>query len=518
MDKIQDILFQDDNIENNPLRCVVCRNFLSIPPILHDDTFGTICGRENCNKFATSNISYYRQSAYEALARFLDFPCKNKENGCQERLPWGEILEHEKICEFVGSLHCPFSTNQFEHLDDELCYWTGNIDNLLDHLEEMHSTHKFDDILEFDFKNDLKNNQLFYSRIQESIVIILVLVDKKSYSYCRVWSGPEIWKNLKYNMEISTEKNELLTSSKIQKAGLINSSLFKSVINCSWLKIDFDYIRNFYECPQSWTIKLYFNDFAMGPAKEVHCNPSLLLLNNVKCDSCNQELCYPMFVCKTNSHYLCEKCVLKSKPKEPDQQFTYGFHNQKPSIFANQNQHQQISYGTTKNIEDNLCCLCTTPNNKEIYRNLALDKLKSAVDQSFKHCKLCMKKVDCLSSHIHINHNESIHQLNECHRNFSSEHYVFSFDHNIFLLTKKYTSEGLSFSVQCLETRKILYKYELKLMNSKTSYSAITFSDFCHPEYTDLNSSHLTLVPYTFLRKILPYVNNIDFKMSISKI
>ncbi|XP_044747551.1 acidic leucine-rich nuclear phosphoprotein 32 family member A-like [Coccinella septempunctata] len=101
MEKMQQTLKQQNNAEDSPLKCAVCKHHLSISPIVLNTVLGSICGRDACKRLASSQGTNYRQKAYEGLAKVLEFPCMYKENGCKKVLPWNEIGGHELICEFV---------------------------------------------------------------------------------------------------------------------------------------------------------------------------------------------------------------------------------------------------------------------------------------------------------------------------------------------------------------------------------------------------------------------------------
>ncbi|XP_044744947.1 E3 ubiquitin-protein ligase siah2-like [Coccinella septempunctata] len=201
MEKIQQILKQQNNVEDSPLKCAVCKHYLSISPIVHNDILGSICGRDSCKKLAVSEGTNYRQKAYEELAKVLEFPCMYEENGCKEVLPWNEIGEHEIICEFL-KFCCPFSTDHFED-EEKICTWEGNTTEILCHMEEVHSPHRFENYVQISLEQDIKKNKLLFSRIQDSIVLLLVIIGAESETYWKVWTVPEIWKNLNYKIEIS---------------------------------------------------------------------------------------------------------------------------------------------------------------------------------------------------------------------------------------------------------------------------------------------------------------------------
>ncbi|KAG5885458.1 hypothetical protein JTB14_037039 [Gonioctena quinquepunctata] len=97
MDEIQEIL--------SSLKCSICQNYLSVPPIhyIFEEQFR--CGR--C-LFITINLKS-RADLYERLAKFYKFPCIYE--GCGQEIPWTDVPHHEASCP-KRIVMCPFKCNQ----------------------------------------------------------------------------------------------------------------------------------------------------------------------------------------------------------------------------------------------------------------------------------------------------------------------------------------------------------------------------------------------------------------------
>ncbi|XP_044745780.1 uncharacterized protein LOC123307500 [Coccinella septempunctata] len=409
-----------------------------------------------------------------------------EENGCKEVLPWNEIGEHEIICEYV-KLCCPFSSDNFEN-EEKICTWEGTTFEILDHMEELHWPHRYEDYVQIRFEKDIKKNKLMFSTIQDSIVILLIVIGSESGTYYwKVWTVPDIWRILNYKIEISSEKRQTLTVSKFQKAGLLHPTFFKNKIDNSWFKINFDYMKNFFDSPCFLTAKFYIKGFLIGSTNLSNCDRSLWL---VKCHKCGKRRGSHMFVCRSDKkHLICGLC-------------------------KNSQCHNY----------ENSCPMCH-PTICILDSNFVTENLRILFNESFKYCLLCKHKVQCLSSHLSISHNESIFELGKCY-NFRLKYYFFSFDDHIFFLSKNINeNRDLTFSVQCSGTQNVKYKYKLKLIGTKSS--SITFSNFCRPELIDLKYfagenfnafTQDTSIPWNLYNSILPDVDEIEFKLNIFKI
>ncbi|KAJ8946151.1 hypothetical protein NQ314_008973 [Rhamnusium bicolor] len=84
------------------LKCSICDNFLTVPPITITSIYGNEwkCGR--CASVMTElNIPAIM---FELIAVNLKFPCIY--TNCDEDLAWGDVKDHEKSCPYQP-MKCP---------------------------------------------------------------------------------------------------------------------------------------------------------------------------------------------------------------------------------------------------------------------------------------------------------------------------------------------------------------------------------------------------------------------------
>ncbi|KAK5639857.1 hypothetical protein RI129_010668 [Pyrocoelia pectoralis] len=121
----------------NELKCKQCSKFLSVLPVYYCSAIGNVCGRcISTVDWMISNGTLERAVAYEAVAKFLIFPCANYDNGCQDKLRVEEVEQHEKTCKAVPT-PCPFNIQL--GLTSLKCEWQGTAANIIPHL---HAEHK----------------------------------------------------------------------------------------------------------------------------------------------------------------------------------------------------------------------------------------------------------------------------------------------------------------------------------------------------------------------------------------
>lgn len=132
------------------LKCKQCSKFLSVLPVYYCSAVGNICGRcISTVDWMISNGTLERAVAYEAVAKFLIFPCINYDNGCQDKLRVDEVEQHEKTCKAVP-LPCPFNIQLGS--TSLKCEWQGTGANVSSHL---HAEHK--DYLQVGLPNFVMN-------------------------------------------------------------------------------------------------------------------------------------------------------------------------------------------------------------------------------------------------------------------------------------------------------------------------------------------------------------------------
>ncbi|KAB0792129.1 hypothetical protein PPYR_14090 [Photinus pyralis] len=118
------------------LKCKQCSKFLSVLPIYYCSAVGNICGRcVSTVDWMISNGTLERAVAYEAVAKFLIFPCANYSNGCQQKLRVDEVEQHEKMCAAVP-VRCPFNVEL--GITSLKCDWKGTAVTVSAHLNTEH--------------------------------------------------------------------------------------------------------------------------------------------------------------------------------------------------------------------------------------------------------------------------------------------------------------------------------------------------------------------------------------------
>lgn len=117
-----------ENILNN-LKCAKCDLYLSVPPVVLLEDKSSVCGR--CKLTPEEKKFAIRDKPYEEVVKILLFPCKYKNKGCDAKIKFEDMRNHEECCKHA-ELICP------EHYTDEKCHWKGVLDSLLEHFHEKH--------------------------------------------------------------------------------------------------------------------------------------------------------------------------------------------------------------------------------------------------------------------------------------------------------------------------------------------------------------------------------------------
>ncbi|CAG5112382.1 Oidioi.mRNA.OKI2018_I69.chr2.g6602.t1.cds [Oikopleura dioica] len=114
--------------------CPVCYDYV-LPPI-HQCSIGhLICGQcrpklQTCPT-CRGQIPQIRNLAMEKVAATVYFPCKYKQNGCNQQMLHTEKPTHEDQCEFRPYVcPCPGAS----------CKWSGNLDEVMEHLLVNHKS------------------------------------------------------------------------------------------------------------------------------------------------------------------------------------------------------------------------------------------------------------------------------------------------------------------------------------------------------------------------------------------
>lgn len=114
--------------------CPVCYDYV-LPPIMQCATGHLVCGTcrpklQGCPT-CRGQPQWIRNLAMEKVAATVYFPCKYTPNGCSNALLHQDKVEHEEQCEYRPySCPCPGAS----------CKWTGNLDEVMDHLLTQHKS------------------------------------------------------------------------------------------------------------------------------------------------------------------------------------------------------------------------------------------------------------------------------------------------------------------------------------------------------------------------------------------
>lgn len=213
------------------LKCLECNGYLSTPPILKHPTLGSLCG--NCACYNTDS-NFVRNTEYEIVASFIDFPCKNP--GCHKRLLFGKITKHEYNCIF-RKYDCP----------NENCLWFGNSFEMKSHFIEKHNKSFIYDSFSLDLrKDDIKlfliqeGNDLFLIQFQ------CVVLEVKFWVLVRYIGPPGSCSLFKYFLEIKGNESEKIFVSKEKS---VQSDICVLMDRSLALEVKISEMLNYLRCP-----------------------------------------------------------------------------------------------------------------------------------------------------------------------------------------------------------------------------------------------------------------------------
>ncbi|KAF7281484.1 hypothetical protein GWI33_004730 [Rhynchophorus ferrugineus] len=105
-------------------KCVLCDKHVFVSPITTKDDRSFKCGRCVCIK-SDHPIQVH---ALEKLASYFKFPCCFE--GCDETIPWGNVIEHERLCNY-RVINCPSG-----HCKDRY-----SINKIVTHFDQKHKNY-----------------------------------------------------------------------------------------------------------------------------------------------------------------------------------------------------------------------------------------------------------------------------------------------------------------------------------------------------------------------------------------
>lgn len=155
----------DENLNNSILKyleCPVCMEYM-IPPITLCESGHNICNRcrSKMKKCPTcrQSLLLVRNLTLENLAKQVQYPCRNRQAGCEETFPLDQITYHQSVC--VHSCYdCALAK-----APGILCLWQGPKSEMKRHIDMNHK-----------------------DRVTEAITTLAVYIRqfKPTYRYCKV--------------------------------------------------------------------------------------------------------------------------------------------------------------------------------------------------------------------------------------------------------------------------------------------------------------------------------------------
>ncbi|XP_056649023.1 uncharacterized protein LOC130453351 [Diorhabda sublineata] len=315
--------------------CFNCNKFLNISPIYclqfneGDKThISPICGR--CWHITKNHQgNKWRQMVYEDTAAFMTFPCSFKDEGCDLILTWDRVLDHEMGC-LNAIVNCPANFCRQGSKIEFSCTWKGNTTQLEKHIETFHR----DSIMDPPYFEQLPNtDQIYFTRVQTKLAMIIFLKDSDSKYYCTVLINGSNVESQYYQYQIElkdkSEKNSIiLRKSRLEPFGNLLTTLASEdkMIEVNLKAIQPMIRKN----PDSSPIAARFgvvkknkremqqvareNGVILKTNKtSAISNIHLLdehILSELECPVCNEFMIPPIYIC-VNGHSLCNECLEK---------------------------------------------------------------------------------------------------------------------------------------------------------------------------------------------------------------
>ncbi|KAF5298504.1 hypothetical protein FQR65_LT00046 [Abscondita terminalis] len=267
-------------------------------PVYCSSRAGNICGRcIDASNSLIKNGDAQRAVAYEAVAQFLLFPCSNNERGCEVKLEWDKIAQHEEECQF-NLCPCPFNL-KFEGFSPK-CDWAGSRGNLVDHL---HSNHN--NFLQADLPNVALDVSITNHQVHKSYKQILLHRRENNYFLTLHKSETEQFTNVQ---EIVNKQENMIVADVSGLRALIDDPNGLIFYKICILKNPINKVNQV--VPVSNTSQIESGtSFEDSEDEELNLKSAYsdTLLDEIECPICNEYMTPPIFICPTG-HSICNSC------------------------------------------------------------------------------------------------------------------------------------------------------------------------------------------------------------------
>ncbi|KAF5288078.1 hypothetical protein FQR65_LT12128 [Abscondita terminalis] len=316
----------------NELKCVRCLKILSVFPVYSSSEAGNICGRcINSEDSSIKNGKVQRATAYEAIAKFVLFPCSNQENGCLARLNSEQVVQHEKKCHFVSS-PCPFNL-ELESISSK-CNWRGTEANIAEHLQSNHQEFMQLGSPSFVINTNVTHLKIFFTLIDNLTFLTITQYLKttnKFYNIVMCCEKSPTHQHYRYQLELGSNNDYFLILRKPQTEPFGN---VQEIVNKQENMIAADvaglqaliedpngsifYKTCIMKKPNAMITKPKPNESFQKETSELkvedRSNQLKVKSNNVldelECPVCYEYMKPPIFICPTG-HSICSSCRMK---------------------------------------------------------------------------------------------------------------------------------------------------------------------------------------------------------------
>ncbi|XP_044751694.1 uncharacterized protein LOC123311687 [Coccinella septempunctata] len=497
------MLMVDESSDEHLLKCSTCNKPLSVAPIYHNVTIGSVCGRcaQNGLIDGNSDACWERQIIVENIANYLLFPCSYQVFGCMVELQWDSVVNHEDTCPY-SDIVCPLSHEYF----GSQCSWIDDHYNLTKHIKRKHKN-MFCIPPSMKITEKCENNVLF-SEIAGNLIIIMLIFNNELNKYsCYLFGEFSLEECNSYRCQVNISSIELANPVKLRNVPMqpFARNYLKRVDGGVEIDLN-EHLKNI--SPTTNDLLLSFNVLKERNSEETQFDAKLL--QELECPICYELMKPPIFICE-KGHNICEVCCNKVDRCPVCRKNLLGGRNFTLETLASKvnypcvNRHLGCTYiAMLPQIEDHQRD-CSYVARKCFVGSCQWEGLNTSFENHLedKHLNNLLK-LDTFKVH---------------HINMKNQDYIMIHDDDIFVLKFSFDNkDNLKYAVLHYGREVTSYKYNL-ILKDPTCGISITLSNCCEPVLTASDIMHynnsFTSLPFSFLSQFLLNFHQIEFKLHI---
>lgn len=506
------------------LVCCLCEGWLSVAPVYIIPNVGYVCGR--CQgSVPPGTLLVNRQTAYEALAENMEFPCINCDSGCNVRLCWNEVVKHEQQC-IYKIIHCPIQAK----IDITVvsCKWVGTCKTLYEHFKQDHGEHLLNPP-EFTLNLENEKPKLFFiTAVSQHFVVYMKYVRETQKLYGIVLTLADISMKHLYRYQFELWDNKNVSSVIIRRTDVDQLTDIKENVGDinKLVQIDISATKVMLNNPESILCKIGITKKPNSTAKVVPA-PQVLdvstasklkeispALENFECPICSEYMIPPIYVCGTG-HSICKICrprLLVCPSCQCPLQNTRNFAMEKLAATLNypcQNQAKGCTFIDT-------------------YDKVAIHEYSCMIDNTSRCVLKCSWTGSVLDmvKHLISAHPKDIFYTNKLIRrnladSITTTYQVFSQDDEVFRFACKHstTTGPVKFAVQHFTSLKSTYKFVLSFIDQTNQGMIFSINHSCY-SFTELPSDSFKKCIALPLDVLEPFICNqvLFFTITIERV